>query len=98
MPTVEKRRRTGPPQKPGKTEFGRALRTAREAAGYTTITALAERMGWTVPQGAKLERIVADPCLSTVRRLVEEAGLPLEYFFGHDAILAAAERLREDAP
>lgn len=60
-------------------QFGLALREAREAADLTQ-TALAARIGTTQPAVARLEAGIVDPKLSTLQRLAEVLGSPIEVY------------------
>lgn len=75
-------------------EFGRTVRRCREAAGYPTMASLSRAIGMPEPTLWKIEHETAAPKFSTVLRLVERGGLPLEAFVPAELILAAAERLR----
>lgn len=78
----------------GAPPFGQLVRRLREAAGYPTKAALARALGVTPETIWKLENESRTPQLSTVLRLVERGGLPLEAFISPALILAAAKRLR----
>jgi HTH-type transcriptional regulator / antitoxin HipB len=60
-------------------QFGLALREARQAAELTQ-TALARLVGSTQPAIARLEAGMVDPKLSTLQRLAEVLGRPIEVY------------------
>lgn len=60
---------------------GADLRAVRRARGLT-LAALAERVGRSVGWLSEVERDIAEPTISDLRRLAEALGQPLSLFFG----------------
>lgn len=60
---------------------GGDLRALRRARGLT-LTALAARVGRSVGWLSEVERDLAEPTISDLRRLAEALGQPLSFFFG----------------